>query len=113
MSVKAYRVLESTFDTENDCYKITKKIARNHSFILGGVCDALVDYTSLGAYGDGEFTVKAGAILDFIESNPTSEEWDSALGRNILVPLDPDVKASLLEDVKGKDRDDEVRYESM
>ncbi len=115
MSVKAYRVLESTFDTETekDCYKITKKISRNHSFILGGVCDALVDYTSLGAYGDGEFTVKVGAILDFIDSNPTSEEWNSELGRNITVPFDPDVKAALLEDVKGKDRDDDVRYECM
>ncbi len=98
MSVKAYRVLESTFDMEKDCYKITKKIARNHSFILGGVCDALVDYSTLGQEGSGEFTVKAGAILDFIESS---------------TPIDPDIKAGLLEDVKGKDRDDEVRYECM
>jgi hypothetical protein len=77
------------------------------------VCDALVDYTSLGDEACGEFTVKAGAILDFIDSNPTSEEWDSALGWNIKVPFDPDVKAALLEDVKGKDRDDNVRYECM
>ena len=113
MSVKAYRVLESTFDMENDCYKITKKIARNHSFILGGVCDALVDYSTLGQEGSGEFTVKAGAILDFLDSNPTREVWDHEQGRDITVPFDPDVKAALLEDVKGKDRDDEVRYECM
>ena len=115
MSVKAYRILESTFDieTEKDCYTSSKKFSRNHSFILGGECDALVDYTSLGDYGTGEFTVKAGAILDFIASNPTSEEWDSALGRNIKAPLDPDVKAALLEDVEGKDRNDDVRYECM
>lgn len=113
MSVKAYRVLESTFDKEKNCCKITKKIASSHSFILGGACDALVDYTSLGDEACGEFTVKAGAILDFIASNPTSEEWDNALGRNITVPLDPEVKAALLEDVEGKDRDDDVRYECM
>ena len=113
MSVKAYRVLESTFDKENDCCKITKKIASSHSFYLGGVCDVLVDYTSLGDEACGEFTVKAGTILDFIDSNPTCEEWDNALGRNITVPLDPDVKAALLEDVEGKGRDDDVRYECM
>lgn len=113
MSVKAYRVLESTFDMEKDCYKITKKVAVVHSFYLNGVCDALVDYNSLGEEGSGEFTVKAGAILDFLDSNPTREVWDHEQGRDITVPFDPDVKAALLEDVKGKGRDDEVRYECM
>lgn len=113
MSVKAYRVLKTAFDMGKDCCKITKKIASSHSFILGGVCDALVDYTSLGDEACGEFTVKAGAILDFIASNPTSEEWDNEQGRNISVPLDPDVKKALLEDVEGKDRNDDVRYECM
>lgn len=98
MSIKAYRILESTFDTEKDCYRITNKISRNHSFILGDVCDELVDYSTLGQEGCGEFTVKAGTILDFIESNTS---------------IDPDIKAALLEDVKGKNRDDDVRYECM
>ncbi len=98
MSVKAYRVLKFTFDTEKECYRITKKIALSPSFTLGDICDELVDYSNLGQEGCGEFTVKAGTILDFIESSTS---------------IGPDIKAALLEDVKGKNRDDDVRYECM
>jgi hypothetical protein len=99
MSVKAYRILESNFETENDCYKITKKISKSYSFKLGDVCDALVDYNSLSSNGDGEFTVNVGAILSFIDRNH--------------LQLEQETKAALLEDVQGKSRDDEVRYECM
>jgi hypothetical protein len=99
MSINVYRVLESSFETENDCYKITKKIAMSYSFKLGDICDSLVDYNSLSADGAGEFTVKVGAILDFIDRNH--------------VQLEPETRAALLEDIKGKSRDDEVRYECM
>ena len=98
MSVKVHRILKFTFDMEKDCYKITKKIALCPSFMLGDICDELVDYSTLGREGYGEFTVKAGTILDFIESSAS---------------IDPDIKAALLEDVKGKSRDDDVRYECM
>ncbi len=99
MSINIYRVLESTFETEKNCHKITKKIAMNYSFKLGDICDALVDYNSLSADGAGEFTVKVGAILDFIDLNH--------------VQLEQETKAALLEDVQGKASDDEVRYECM
>ena len=98
MSIKAYRILESTFKREKDCNRITKKLAPVPSFRLGDMCDELVDYASLDDDCGGEFSVKAGAILDFIKSSTS---------------IDPDVRAALLEDVKGKDRDDDVYYECM
>ncbi len=113
MSISAYRVLESTFKREKDCNRITKKLAPAPSFRLGDMCDDLVDYASLDDDCGGEFSVKAGAILDFIASNPAGVDWDYKKGHPVAVPLDPDVRAALLEDVKGKDRDDDVRYECM
>ncbi len=99
MGINVYRVLESSFETENDCYKITKKIAMSYSFKLGDMCDSLVDYNSLSSNGDGEFTVNVGAILNFIDRNH--------------LQLEPETKAALLEDVQGKSSDDEIRYECM
>lgn len=97
MSINAYLVLESTVAVETDCCCIIKKLSLRPSFRLGGECDGLVHYNSLSAYGAGEFAVNVGAILDFIAS----------------AQLEPDVKTTLLEDVIGKRRDDEVRYECM
>ncbi len=97
MSINAYLVLESTVTMKTDCCCIVKKFALRPSFRLGDICDALIDYTSLNAYGAGDFSINVGTIQDFIASTQ----------------LEPDVKTALLEDVKGKRRDDEVRYECM
>lgn len=113
MSIKAYRILESAFINGANSTTMIKEISHAHSFYLGGVCDDLVDYNTLDDCGSGEISINVGAIIDFLAGNPTSKEWNNEQDCDVITPLDPDVKAALLDDIKGKDRADDVQYECM